>query len=191
MAIGRTPKRTMPSSSRSVDRSVLGVVTSIVIITLGLLEVGHMGCVAMTSRFRGLAFAAATMLSAETNGLLLHVPAVSARREPVLQSVFDSAGTEEVVSAIAGGTVGVLGSVLAIEVKKMKVQKSKECPYCNGKGSLVCAGCLGESSDCIVCSGVRVIPCENCKGRGRFIPTMLDRRASRDPETAAEDIGLL
>mmetsp|Transcript_17049 Transcript_17049/g.53239 ORF Transcript_17049/g.53239 Transcript_17049/m.53239 type:complete len:139 (+) Transcript_17049:32-448(+) len=106
--------------------------------------------------------------------------------------VLESATSEEIVSAVAGGAVGVLGSVVAIEAKKMKVQKSKDCPYCNGRGSLVCAGCLGQGGpDCPVCFGVHVIPCENCKGRGRFIPTMLDRRASRDPETAAEDIGLL
>lgn len=109
------------------------------------------------------------------------------------RALFDPVSTtEEMVSALAGGTVGVLGSVIAIEAKKMKVQKSKECPYCNGRGSLVCAGCLSsDSKNCAVCYGQGLIPCENCKGRGRFIPTMLDRRASRDPETAAEDVGLL
>mmetsp|Transcript_5359 Transcript_5359/g.13749 ORF Transcript_5359/g.13749 Transcript_5359/m.13749 type:complete len:131 (-) Transcript_5359:88-480(-) len=88
--------------------------------------------------------------------------------------------SEEVSCAMAGGTVGVLGSVLAIEAKKLKIQKSKECPYCEGVGSLP----AGDGS------GARVV-CENCKGRGRFIPTFLDRRASRDPETSAEDVGLL
>jgi len=99
---------------------------------------------------------------------------------------------EGVASAVAGGTIGVLGSVVAIEMKKAKVQLSKNCPYCMGTGSLMCAACLGANDpSCPVCAGQGLVSCENCKGRGRFIPTMLDRRASRDPESAAEDIGLL
>jgi len=117
-------------------------------------------------------------------------------RGHVRRRLFESSTTESIASAVAGGTVGVLGSVIAIEAKKAAYQKSKDCPYCDGSGSLMCAGCLGsglaaDGSKCVVCSGVKAISCENCKGRGRFIPTMLDSRASRDPETAAEDIGLL
>ena len=41
-----------------------------------------------------------------------------------------------------------------------------------------------------LCGGRTVHTCENCKGRGRFIPTMLDARVSRDPETELEEIGL-
>jgi len=117
------------------------------------------------------------------------------RRRVEARGLLSDLPPEGVSAAIAGGTVGVLGSIVAIEYKKRAVQKSKDCPYCSGRGSLTCAGCLGTGMvgdvPCPVCLGVKAIACENCKGRGRFIPTMLDSRASRDPETAAEDIGLL
>ena len=48
----------------------------------------------------------------------------------------------------------------------------------------------GESAPCPMCNGQCVHSCENCKGRGRFIPTMLDARVSRDPESELEEIGL-
>ena len=41
-----------------------------------------------------------------------------------------------------------------------------------------------------MCDGQKVHTCENCKGRGRFIPTMLDSRISRDPESELEEVGL-
>ena len=59
---------------------------------------------------------------------------------------------------------------------------------------LACAACLGtgltDGEPCRLCGGRTVHTCENCKGRGRFIPTMLDARVSRDPETELEEIGL-
>jgi DnaJ-class molecular chaperone len=68
-----------------------------------------------------------------------------------------------------------------------------------GTGAITCARCLGsgvvmnaagESAPCPMCNGQCVHSCENCKGRGRFIPTMLDARVSRDPESELEEIGL-
>lgn len=68
-----------------------------------------------------------------------------------------------------------------------------------GTGGLTCAECLGtgtrtttagETLTCGLCSGQGVHSCENCKGRGRFIPTMLDSRISRDPESELEELGL-
>ena len=136
-------------------------------------------------------------------------------------------------SALVGGAVGTIGSVIArarvrrardpsrrrraapgrgaarrpahrpasqaIEAKKVKTLKSKQCPYCMGTGAITCARCLGsgvvmnaagESAPCPMCNGQCVHSCENCKGRGRFIPTMLDARVSRDPESELEEIGL-
>lgn len=120
-------------------------------------------------------------------------------REGVRRRLFEHGAVQQfegLAAALAGGTVGVLGSVLAIERKLQTVQESKDCPYCDGHGVLLCAGCLGtglapDGSPCPVCGGLKYISCENCKGRGRFMPTMLDSRASRDPESDAENIGLL
>ena len=101
---------------------------------------------------------------------------------------------EGLASAFLGGTVGAVGSVVAIEAKRVKVKKSKQCPYCDGTGAIACAACLGtgltDGEPCRLCGGRTVHTCENCKGRGRFIPTMLDARVSRDPETELEEIGL-
>ena len=87
----------------------------------------------------------------------------------------------------------------AIEAKKQKVKASKRCPYCMGTGQIECASCLGagvrttlggDEVMCGVCNGRGVHSCENCKGRGRFIPTLLDARISRDPESELEEVGL-
>lgn len=68
-----------------------------------------------------------------------------------------------------------------------------------GTGGITCASCLGtgfvttsagERVACGMCDGQKVHTCENCKGRGRFIPTMLDSRISRDPESELEEVGL-
>jgi hypothetical protein len=48
----------------------------------------------------------------------------------------------------------------------------------------------GEVLACKTCDARGVHTCENCKGRGRFIPSFLDKRASRDPESELEEIGL-
>ena len=101
---------------------------------------------------------------------------------------------EGLASAFLGGTVGAVGSVVAIEAKRVKVKKSKQCPYCDGTGAIACAACLGtgltDGEPCRLCGGRTVHTCENCKGRGRFIPTLLDARVSRDPETELEELGL-
>ena len=93
-------------------------------------------------------------------------------------------------SVCLGASMGVFGSIFAINVKKIKIMKDKECPYCCGSGNLKCAGCLGRATGCETCASLGCIKCENCKGRGRFIPTMLDQRISRDPETELEEFGL-
>jgi len=92
-----------------------------------------------------------------------------------------------------GGTQA--GSVIAIEAKRVKVKKSKQCPYCDGAGTITCAHCLGtlvaaDGSPCHVCEGRGVHTCENCKGRGRAVPLMLDARISRDPENELEEVGV-
>mmetsp|Transcript_8282 Transcript_8282/g.27258 ORF Transcript_8282/g.27258 Transcript_8282/m.27258 type:complete len:113 (-) Transcript_8282:60-398(-) len=110
---------------------------------------------------------------------------------------------EGVASGLAGGAIGVFGSIMAIELKKAKLVRAKQCPYCTGIGNLMCASCCGSGKNamdstsstatqcqCATCSGQGSISCQNCMGRGQFIPTILDVTVSRDPESAYEAIGL-
>lgn len=47
----------------------------------------------------------------------------------------------EITAAIAGGTVGVMGTIIALEVRRQRVKEHKQCPYCRGTGKLPCAAC--------------------------------------------------
>ena len=99
----------------------------------------------------------------------------------------------------------MLGTVLFMEWKKVKVMKDKQCAYCSGGGSITCGICLGAGAlvgggvgaaalatqTCPGCEGVGSVSCVNCKGTGRMTPLFLDSRLSRDPETEMEDIGIL
>ena len=109
------------------------------------------------------------------------------------------------MSAFFGGGGGVLGTVLFMEWKKVKVMKDKQCAYCSGGGSITCGICLGTGAlvgggvgaaalatqTCPGCEGVGSVSCVNCKGTGRMTPLFLDSRLSRDPETEMEDVGIL
>ena len=100
--------------------------------------------------------------------------------------------------------MGVVMTLIAIELKKKAVTKDNLCPYCVGSGQLTCAQCCGTgtlvmsnqetgkevSMACPMCGGRAQITCINCKGDGRSTPVMLDRKASRDPETEMEDVGM-
>lgn len=47
----------------------------------------------------------------------------------------------EITAAIAGGTVGVMSTIIALEVRRQHVKERKQCPYCRGTGKLPCANC--------------------------------------------------
>lgn len=47
----------------------------------------------------------------------------------------------EITAAIAGGTVGVMGTIITLEVRRQRVKERKQCPYCRGTGKLPCATC--------------------------------------------------
>lgn len=47
----------------------------------------------------------------------------------------------EITAAIAGGTVGVMGTIITLEVRRQRVKERKQCPYCRGTGKLPCANC--------------------------------------------------
>mmetsp|Transcript_4796 Transcript_4796/g.11278 ORF Transcript_4796/g.11278 Transcript_4796/m.11278 type:complete len:155 (-) Transcript_4796:276-740(-) len=106
----------------------------------------------------------------------------------------------DATSAIGGGTIGVVGTIVALELKKREIKKKAECPYCLGGGFLTCAQCMGGRTvimksgggqqSCSCCDASGQVTCVNCKGDGRLVPTMLSSTASRDPESELEDIGM-
>jgi DnaJ-class molecular chaperone len=106
-------------------------------------------------------------------------------------------------AGIIGGSFGVVGTLVALEFKKMEVRERAQCPYCIGTGQLTCATCLGcgvvtstredgvaMQQSCPDCEGTGYTTCINCKGDGRLVPTMLDTSVSRDPESELDDIGM-
>ena len=110
-----------------------------------------------------------------------------------------------VAAGVTGGTVGVVGTLIALEIKKKKVQSRSSCPYCTPgptPGRLACAECLGTGlllgvdgdtkTKCVCprCNGRGTVVCVNCKGDGRALPTILDAKVSRDPETEMEEVGM-
>lgn len=72
----------------------------------------------------------------------------------------------EVVSAICGGTVGVMGTIIALEVRRQRVKERKQCPYCRGTGKLPCATCysIGTIPSITACSGQE--SCTMCSSSG-------------------------
>lgn len=78
----------------------------------------------------------------------------------------------EVVSAICGGTVGVMGTIIALEVRRQRVKERKQCPYCRGTGKLPCGACYsigtipsmtassGQES-CSICSSSGYLQCNH------------------------------
>lgn len=55
----------------------------------------------------------------------------------------------EITAAFAGGTVGVMGTIITLEVRRQRVKERKQCPYCRGTGKLPCATCYT----------LRAVPC--------------------------------
>jgi len=87
------------------------------------------------------------------------------------------------VNGFIGGSVGVLGTVIAAQVKKREVQDRLKCMYCEGTGQLLCGWCLGTgklsynsetgelvTEDCDNCEGTSTVVCINCQGSGLTIP---------------------
>eukprot|EP00904_Undaria_pinnatifida_P004877 jgi/Undpi1/1519/HiC_scaffold_11.g04909.m1 len=110
-------------------------------------------------------------------------------------------------SGFIGGSVGVMGTLTAIQIKINEVKELTACPYCRSTGQLACATCYGigsvsipdtiDSSNavttttltCPSCRGQTFITCVNCRGDGRGVPLFLNKKVSRDPESEIEDVG--
>lgn len=42
--------------------------------------------------------------------------------------------------------MGVVGTMVALEVKMRRVNERSKCPYCSGSGQLTCARCYGQQT---------------------------------------------
>ena len=113
-------------------------------------------------------------------------------------SVIDLSDVGDSLSnAFIGGTVGVMGAMVSLELKKGTTDLNLEqCPYCIGNGRLLCGSCFGSCVDkvtgehCKICGGMGLVECIGCKGDGRNVPLMLVSKAQRSPEYAPDEISL-
>lgn len=82
-----------------------------------------------------------------------------------------------------------------LELKKVQDTSLEGCPYCMGNGEMLCAACCGQSAinsnkNCGCCSGRGLVTCVNCKGDGRNTPIILQSKAVRNPEYAADGVSI-
>eukprot|EP00871_Galdieria_phlegrea_P001301 jgi/Galph1/2171/GphlegSOOS_G835.1 len=92
----------------------------------------------------------------------------------------------EVASAFAGGTVGVMGTLLVLEVVRQRVEEMRRCPYCRGLRKLPCGQCCGtgflpdsnrvsSKLNCENCEAKGLVICCHCDGSGRYLPVEYER----------------
>lgn len=72
----------------------------------------------------------------------------------------------EIAAAFAGGTVGVMGTIITLEVRRQRVKERKQCPYCRGTGKLPCATCYTLGA--VPCANTITAQqgCTTCQERG-------------------------
>ncbi|KAJ9678689.1 hypothetical protein PVL29_020775 [Vitis rotundifolia] len=93
---------------------------------------------------------------------------------------------DPIVASFSGGAVGVISSLMIVEINNVKQQEKKRCKYCLGTGYLACARC--SSSGALVLSQPvstahagrqplsprKTERCSNCSGAGKVMcPTCL------------------
>lgn len=104
-----------------------------------------------------------------------------------LKGVVIGPTVNEFAAAVAGGTVGVMGTLMALEVGRQRARQRKQCPYCKGSGKLPCGicytvGALPSRSSlqtaqeaCDLCKESGFVVCNHCEGEGRLIPIEYER----------------
>ena len=74
-----------------------------------------------------------------------------------------------------------MGTLIALELLQTRIRERKQCPYCAGRGRLVCGHCyaLGHlpagdgqhaAKPCNPCDGSGYVTCNHCEGSGRLLP---------------------
>lgn len=59
-----------------------------------------------------------------------HVAAVGFPILEAFKGVFIGPTVNEVAAAVAGGTVGVMGTIIVLETGRQRALERKQCPYC-------------------------------------------------------------
>ncbi|XP_050225760.1 protein ORANGE, chloroplastic [Mercurialis annua] len=93
---------------------------------------------------------------------------------------------DPIVASFSGGAVGVISSLMVVEINNVKLQEHKRCKYCLGTGYLACARCSSTGALVLiepvstVSGGDHPLPapkterCSNCSGAGKVMcPTCL------------------
>jgi len=97
---------------------------------------------------------------------------------------------QELLAAFAGGTVGVMLTLVALESWRQRAAEQQLCPYCRGSGRLQCGVCFGIGAvpdetlafgevKCESCKGSGAPQCNHCEGSGRLLPIRYDRALRR------------
>lgn len=83
-----------------------------------------------------------------------------------LKGVVIGPTVNEIMAAVCGGTVGVMSTIIALEVNRQKVKERKQCPYCHGLGTIPCGVCysIGNVPSINMVSAQE--PCEPCGQTG-------------------------
>ncbi|PRQ59722.1 putative Heat shock protein DnaJ, cysteine-rich [Rosa chinensis] len=93
---------------------------------------------------------------------------------------------DPIVASFSGGAVGVISSLMVVEINNVKLQEDKRCKYCLGTGYLACARC-SSTGTLVLAEAVSTIDggeqplslpkterCSNCSGSGKVMcPTCL------------------
>jgi len=95
------------------------------------------------------------------------------------------------VASFTGGAVGVISSLMLVEVNNVKNQAKSRCQYCKGTGYLGCGTCSGQGlisltrvatiakkgmGRCTPCSGTGKVMCTTCLCTGMALATEHDPR---------------
>lgn len=92
---------------------------------------------------------------------------------------------DPIVASFSGGAVGVISSLIVVEINNVKQQEDKTCKYCCGTGYLACARCSATGlcipnavatnhSSVQGSSSARAERCPNCSGTAKVMcPTCL------------------
>ncbi|CAK9235857.1 unnamed protein product [Sphagnum troendelagicum] len=106
---------------------------------------------------------------------------------------------DPIVASFSGGAVGVISSLMVVEINNVKQQERKRCRYCHGTGYLACARCAGsgalidvepvaivgdndsplsppKAQRCPTCSGAAKVMCPTCLCTGMALASEHDPR---------------
>lgn len=81
---------------------------------------------------------------------------------------------DPIVASFSGGAVGVITSLMVVELNNVKRQEKQRCRYCHGTGYLACARCAGSGAIVAMDGGASSERCPNCAGAAKVMcPTCL------------------